>query len=256
MTVLVAMQPTFLPWSGYFDLIEQADHFVYLDTVQFSRQSWQHRNRIRDAQGLSWFSLPVVASHREGTTVSEAKVGSTRVVRKWRATLRQCYARAKARETELPWIDAWLASLREGDSLADINIRFIELVGERFGIATQRSRASDLGAIAGRVDRLVGLCQLFGTDTYLSPPGAVGYLTAERAAFERAGIALRFQSYAHPTYGQCHGPFLPYASVVDLILNEGDAGPAVLRSGRREPITALQLLESLKAYEDRQVPSA
>ena len=76
MTSVAIMQPTFLPWAGYFDLIDQVDHFVYLDTVEFSKQSWQQRNRIKSATGPYWISLPVKFSKTLKTTISELYVDS------------------------------------------------------------------------------------------------------------------------------------------------------------------------------------
>ncbi len=260
MTSLVAMQPTFLAWAGYFDLLDQADQFVYLDSVQFARRSWQQRNRIKTADGFAWLSLPVVASRRAGTTVADAKIGSVDVVRKWRMTLSRSYARARHAREELGWIDGWLGSLREGDSLSDRNIEFIETVCRRFGIDTPRCRARDLGCLDGRVERLISLCRMFGADTYLSPPGSALYLEPERELFDQAGIALMFQNYGHPAYPQPHGPFLSHASIVDLILNEGENAPAVFRSGQRPPVPAdtffaSELFASLKVTDHDAQPT-
>lgn len=240
MTTLAVMQPTFLPWIGYFDLIDQADCFVYLDTVEFSRQSWQQRNRIKTAAGLTWLSLPVAASKTERTTIADARVGPVEAVRKWRSTIAQAYARAGAVSGELPWIDAWLAGLAAGVPLADCNIDFIERACGRLGIATRRHRASDLDGEDGRVERLIGLCRSLGATAYLSPAGAAGYLEGAQGAFRSAGIELLFHAYEHPVYAQCHGAFQTHASVVDLLLNLGDAAAAVMRSGRRPPIPADQ----------------
>ncbi|NQW12293.1 MAG: WbqC family protein [Alphaproteobacteria bacterium] len=250
MTTIAVMQPTFLPWIGYFDLIDRVDRFVYLDTVEFSKQSWQQRNRIKTANGPMWLSLPVQASKTEHTTVADATVGPVDAVRKWRATLAQAYAKAAAVELELGWIDTWLADLEPGRSLAATNIDFIERACERLGIDTPRVRASALGDADDRIERLVALCRELDADTYLSPPGAANYLRDGVAAFRAAGVALMFQAYEHPTYPQGHGAFQSHASVIDLLLNTGSAAGSILRSGRRAAIPASAFLATLTDDDD------
>ena len=256
MTVLVVMQPTFLPWAGFFDLIDQAANFVHLDTVQFSRQSWQQRNRIKTAAGLTWLSLPVDASWTRRTAIVDARIGPVDRIKKWRATLAQAYAGGAGIETDLPWIDAWLASLREGDSLADRNIEFIDRVCDRLQITTPRFRASNLAVSEGhRASRLIDLCRAFSADVYLSPPGAGVYLQSHLSAFEEAGIELVFQRYAHPLYRQRHGAFRSHASVLDLLLNEGDRAAEIFRSGRCAPIPADEFFGTARTDNAAEEPS-
>lgn len=250
MTGIAVMQPTFLPWIGYFDLIDRVDLFVYLDTVEFSKQSWQQRNRIKTANGPMWLSLPVQATKTERTTIAEARIGPVDAVRKWRSTLAQAYAKASAIERELDWIDAWFAELEPGRSLADSNIDFIERVCGRLDIGTPRVRASELDDADDRIERLVGLCREFGADRYLSPPGAAGYLRHGASAFGDAGVALMFQAYEHPVYEQPHGAFQSHASVIDLLLNTGAEAGAIMRSGRRPALPADEFFATLTDDDD------
>ena len=237
------MQPTWLPWIGYFDLIEQVDLFVFLDTVQFCRRSWHCRNRIKTDAGLRWLSMPTRASRLSATTLREARVCPGAQVRKWRMSLALAYADAAARETELPWILDRLDGIEDGAALADVNIGFIEVIARRLGIGTPVVRASALPDADGRVGRLVSLCRHLGATTYVSPPGAVGYLRQDHRAFGDAGLGLVFHRYDHPIYRQCHLPFLSHASVLDLLLNHGDDAADILRTGRRNPIPAADLFD-------------
>jgi len=127
MTSIAIMQPTFLPWAGYFDLIDQADHFVYLDTVEFSKQSWQQRNRIKSAAGPSWLSLPVTFSKTLKTTISEAAVGNLSHFKKTITTMQHAYSKAHCAENNLKWVLEWLSNVKEGQSLSDLNVEFIEM---------------------------------------------------------------------------------------------------------------------------------
>lgn len=236
---IAIMQPTWLPWSGYFDLIDQVDLFVFLDSVQYTSRSWQCRNRVRTRKGLEWLSVPVRASRTEGTTLAEATVlpGRSRV-RKWSRMLEQAYARAPAVDAELPPIIDALRTVRDGESLASVNIRLINRLAKRLEIETPTIRATSLPDFPGRVDRLVDICRHLGADTFVTTPGTAAYIRPERSKFQDVGVALVFHRFDHPVYRQCHAPFMAYASVLDLLLNCGARARAVLRSGQRQPVSA------------------
>lgn len=238
MTIAI-MQPTYLPWLGYFDLISQADVFVFLDSVQFERQSWQQRNRIKTRTGSQWLTIPV--RHSFGQVICDVRIASDR---DWRRqhynSLIASYARAKfwqlyEKELKSLYTIEWAA-------LADLNIHIIGMICSICGVRQNSVRASSLGPIDGRkADALVEVCRRLGGDTYLSPPGALDYLAADEA-FADANISLIFQQYEHPVYQQLHGAFVPYMSAVDLLLNVGPSTAEVVASGRRKPRTASELV--------------
>lgn len=239
------MQPTYLPWIGYFDLMDQVDAFVILDTVQFERQSWQNRNRVRTAQGVKWLTVPV--HHAFGSAITAIRV---RDDAPWRRdhfqTLRHSYARA------LYWreLESDLQSGYEvtSERLQEVNEWFIRRIAQKLGVTLTGAgpggqklvRASTLRSAGQRQDLLVAICRELGADEYLSTRGASAYL-AESDPFPAARIELRYHSYEHPTYRQVHGAFVPYMSAVDLIANEGPAAGDILRSGRRPGIPADEL---------------
>lgn len=236
---VAVMQPTWLPWMGYFDLIDQVDQFVFLDTVQFSKQSWHCRNRIKTSQGSKWISLPVSARFSEGTSLDTAIVHPERRMRKFIKTLRQEYSGAHAFDSEFPALAKHLSSISDNAFLADVNIGFIQFAMERLGISTKTVRTQSLPKFDGRVTRLVEICRLFGADTYVSAPGSADYIGLDGTkCFEEAGINVVFQRYDHPIYPQCGSGFLGFMSIVDLLLNAGEQAGAILRSGHRDPIPA------------------
>lgn len=245
MKTCAIMQPTFLPWAGYFDMIDSVDVFVYLDTVAYSARSWQQRNRIKTPAGLTWLTLPVTASRAAASSIVEAQVAEGADIRKLRSALAHAYARAPHRDAELAWIDAALAAMQPGQSLAEATIGFIEAACQRLAIATPRVRASALPAQDGRTERLAGIAHALDCTHYLAAPGSAAYLQQERPALDAAGIRFAFHAYAHPVWRQLHGPFLSHASVVDLILNEGPGAAAILRSGRIAPVPACEMFARL-----------
>lgn len=246
---VAVMQPTFLPWVGYFDLIDRVDRFVFLDTVPFTRQSWQQRNRIKTATGLQWISLPVIASVEEKTLISEVRLGAVRP-EKIRRAIEQNYARAPFFTALWPRFAPIFDGVVPGALLAEVNIAIIEEVCAILGMETPRLRARDLPPCEGRIERLIALTGALGADTYLSPMGAAGYLAEAPDAFAEAGLKLSFQGYEHPTYPQRFPPFSAGCGILDLLFNAGPDSLPIIRSGRRperEPAAVFAALAEASA---------
>lgn len=236
------MQPTYLPWIGYFDLIDQADVFVFLDTAQFEKQTWQQRNRIRTANGLEWITAPVYIKGRFGQPIRDVSVRTTEFPEKHIRALRQHYGKAPYGSEYLPELELILTSVRSDPSLAGLNVALIRWLADRLGIASRFALASDLTAEGQRSTRLVAILKALGATRYLSPRGSADYLREDRRIFEMAGIPIAVQNYAHPEYCQRYRPFEPGASAIDLLFNEGPAAAAIMRSGRRPSLTLDQVV--------------
>ena len=229
------MQPTFLPWVGYFDLIDQVDVFVFLDTVQFEKQSWQQRNRVRAASGLEWLTVPVLISGRFGQLIQDVKIKNGSFPEKQLRTLRQHYAGCPHYSTHVQALEDIFESARSHLSLARLNIELVRVLAGVLGIRTKLALASELHATGRRSERVVSILREVGADAYVSPRGALEYLVQDRGAFQAAGISVVLQAYTHPQYEQRYRPFEPGASVVDLIFNCGSAAASIMRSGRGTP---------------------
>ena len=227
MKILAAHQPQYLPWLGYFDKMDQADVFVLLENVQFKKNEWQNRNRIRTADGWQWLTVPV--RHRFPQTIAEVEIDiRTMWRRKHLQALRQNYGKAPHVEALMPLLEAALES--PGSHLAALNIGLIDLVTGILGIDTPTVLGSDVLAGEDPNARLIDLCRELAADTYLSGAGAHEYLDVD--AFVAAGIEVRFQAFEHPVYAQRYQPFEPCLSVIDLVMNCGMESLSVIRSGR------------------------
>lgn len=247
MTRVAIMQPTWLPWIGWFDLMDQVDHFVLLDDVAFSRQSWQQRNRVKLPGGLHWLTVPVRTAGRLGAPIGDIEIADPRFFTRHVRTIEQGYAGAPGLGRVRPALRALTA---DWTLLVDANLALVDLLRGWLDVHTPMTRASRLGGAGDRVERLVALCRQLGADTYVTPPGALAYLATEAAPFAAAGIEVVVHAYAHPTYAQPHPPFAPYASAIDLVLSEDERAPAVMRSGRRAPVP---LAEALAARQETAV---
>ena len=233
MTRLAIMQPTFLPWLGYFALIEQADVFVFLDDVQFSKQSWQSRNRLKGPEGEVLVSLPV-ARKPSKPLIKDAKLADTGFEVKLAKTVRSLLGRAPYGALVAEIVDQALTLRDQG--LSAVNRAIIAAITGAAGIDTRLLLASETGVPGGeKSERLLALCRALGADAYLSPVGSYAYLAAGNP-FAGSEVTLEFQHFAHPTYPQLFGPFQSHLSALDALAHVGPQGfRALVRSGIHPP---------------------
>ena len=215
--ILAAHQPQYLPWLGYFDKMARADRFVLLDTVQYKKNEWQNRNRIRGAAGWQWLTVPVHA--RFPARVDAVLADETAPWRrKHAATLGQAYARAAHRDEVLPALERFLQ--RPLERLAEINLEAIRLLASLLEVQTETILASTLSGIPEGPDaRLIALCRRFGADCYLAGAGGRDYMDME--AWRRAGIEVVFQEFRGPVYDQGRAGFEANLSAVDFLMHCG-----------------------------------
>ena len=205
---LAAVQSSYLPWKGYFDLIHAVDEFVLFDDAQYTRRDWRNRNRIKTCDGPLWLTIPV------------SDPGWAE--RHWK-TIENAYARAPHFRTYAGRLSALYHETRR-ERLSEINRAFIEALCHVLGIRSRLSWSMDYRMGEGRTQRLVALCEQAGADCYVSGPSARAYLDEEM--FQRAGITLQFFDYSgYPEYEQLHPPFDHHVSVLDLLFSVGPDAP-------------------------------
>ena len=216
---LVINQPTFLPWLGYFDLINKADSFIALNTVQFSRQSWQQRNRIKTPNGVVWLTVPVQRSF--GEKILDVKINySTDWQYKHLKTIEQSYKKTPFFEKVFPMLEEIYNTSPK--FLVDLNVLIIKEVCTYLNIKTALVCAHEIPIEKHeKVPYVLDLCDYMHTKTYLN--GAAGKKLYDPKDFEERKINLVFHDYHHPVYNQLHGEFVPYLSIVDALCNCGSS---------------------------------
>ena len=221
MKTCVIMQPTYLPWSGYFNLMAHADAFVFLDDVQFSRRSWQTRNRILLNGNEVMLTVPVQSSDRDQTRVRDVRTASGPWPRKHFASLTQAYSNAAFGRELLALISAAYESLDSATHLATFNRNLIVLLAQALAIDKPLLNASELKCSGHRSEHLLNICLTVGCDEYLSPVGSAEYLAEDDFA-SNGRVSLRFQSYVPAPYPQPKTKiFVSHLSVVDVIAHHG-----------------------------------
>jgi hypothetical protein len=232
MSLIAIMQPTYLPWLGYFAMIDRADRFVLLDNVQFARRSWQSRNQIKTANGPQWLSVPVFSGGKRDQLIREVDIERGRDfphahVRALELNYRKTPFYGRYAERPAAELTA------ERAKLCDLTSGLIRWLCGEFGIETPITSASSLAAEGSKADRLANICAELGAKAYLSAPGSQDYIE-ESDAFEQAGIAVHYHHYEHPSYPQPYGDFLPFMSAVDLLFNCGPESLSIIRGGVKD----------------------
>jgi hypothetical protein len=230
--IVTIHQPEHMPWLGFLDKVSCADLFVVLDTVQFRKNYFQNRNRIRTPGGWAWITVPVRRPRQ--VPISEVRIdfeGDRR--QRYLNVLENAYRRA-------PWFDGLQPVVRglldgQGDRLVTVNMRIINFLLEYLGIDTPLVLASELGLplTVGGTEVNHAIAVAVGATTYLSGPSGRAYLDVR--TFDESGIRVAFHEFRHPQYRQVQGDFLPAMSAIDLLFNEGPRSRDILRGGCLEP---------------------
>ena len=223
MTIVAIMQPTYLPYLGYFELIAQSDVFVLLDDVQFERRSWQSRNRIFGAAGEVTLTVPVKKHARE-TLIRDVEIAYDQA---WTQKHLDSMAHAyRARPHGAEAFDFLAEQLRaEPVQLAALNQAIIVEASHRLGIETRIVSASDSVFDGKRSEHLLQICRAFDATGYLSTAGSSDYLEAD-GVFAKAGLPVRYHSHTPRPYPQGRADFTPFMAFIDAVANLGWGGLA------------------------------
>jgi hypothetical protein len=220
------LQPGYLPWLGFFEQLYRTDVFVIYDDVQYDRNGWRNRNRIKTASGPAWLTVPVHASFSQGITVDQVKIDNTREwEKKHLLSIQQNYSRALFYRDYASLFEE--AFSREWEYLVDLDLYFILKLKDCLGIGDRKIvRSSGLGITGDRIGRLIKICRHFGADVFYEGQSGSSYIDKEE--FLKEGITVEFQDYKHPVYRQLHGEFVAQLSVVDLLFNHGTKSLGIL----------------------------
>lgn len=210
-------QPEHMPWLGFFHKIAKVDKLVILNNVQFSKNYFQNRNKVRTPEGWTWLTVPVNRSIE--TLIKDVTIAyDQRWKKKWLDTIYYTYKKT-------PYFDRYFEGLsnliNEGwGKLSDLNIALLSFLSAFLNIRTEFVLASELNVNGNGSNLLLNICSALGADSYLSGISGKEYLDLKK--FQNADIEVIFQEFQHPIYKQMHEPFIPCMSVIDLLFNHGD----------------------------------
>jgi hypothetical protein len=231
----VILQPSYIPWRGYFHQIQKADVFVFYDDVQYDAHGWRNRNRIKTPSETRWLTIPVrLRDHCTDHTPIHAveTCVSAGWHRKHLSTLRQNYRKAPYFSRYVPLLESWYSE--PSRYLADFTIRQTIDIASVLGISKTRFiRSSSLGIEGVKTERLIKILRHLGATHYISGPAAGSYL--DEPALASAGIQLEYMQYDYPVYPQLYGTFDSRVSILDLLFTTGPEAAMYIWDSMRTP---------------------
>jgi WbqC-like protein family len=225
---IAVVQSNYIPWRGYFDLINSVDEFILYDDVQYTIRDWRNRNIIKTSSGPLWLTIPVEVKGKYFQKIKDTRIIDPTWGRKHWASIKHSYSRAKYFPMQKDLFEE-LYSRADDKLLSHINYRFIIAICRILGINTTISWSMDYNLTGDKTERLVHLCQQAGATAYLSGPSAKAYLNED--LFSNEGIAVSYMDYSgYREYTQLYPPFQSQVSVIDLIFNEGPDATNYMKS--------------------------
>lgn len=212
-----AHQPAYLPWLGYFDKIARSDVFIYLDTVQFEKNSFTNRNKVKTSNGECWLTIPLKMKGHTSMIMSQMHIDNSQPWQKKHLnTIIANYKKAPFYNEIMPLIEKFYTT--EYEFLSDYCYAYLKVWLERFQIKTPIVKSSSLNITASKSDLVLALCQSQHADQYLS--GALGKDYLDVNAFNEQGISIEFQNYQPKPYPQLwKTEFIPYLGIIDYAMN-------------------------------------
>jgi hypothetical protein len=218
---VVILQPSYIPWRGYFDQIRRADLFIFYDDVQYDKHGWRNRNQIKTHQGKQWLTVPV---HTKGVTMG-TPIRDVRIdwSKPWAKnhlkSLTFAYSKAPCLKEYVPLLESFYE--RRDKFLADFTIETSMILARELGLTSTRfMRSSELPDIQGqKTDRVIHILKRVGATHYICGPSASSYMEPEK--FDHAGITFEYMEYEYPEYSQLYPPYDPFVSILDLMFMMG-----------------------------------
>jgi len=221
------LQSNYIPWKGYFDLINMVDEFILYDEVQYTKNDWRNRNLIKTQQGLKWLTIPV-RQESLGQLIQDTKIIDKRWGKKHWGAIVASYAKSKYfKDYRDIFEELYLNNDEEYLSL--VNYKFIKVVNSILGIQTKIRWSSEFDLVDGQTERLIQICKDCNATEYLSGPAAKDYFNDDIAKQEN--IKVSWMDYSGYTeYDQRFPPFEHGVTILDLIFNEGSNAMKYMKS--------------------------
>ncbi len=223
------IQSNYIPWKGYFDIINSSDIFIIYDDAQYTRRDWRNRNIIKTPRGREWLTVPVETKGAYTAPINTIRAAGKEWAEKHWKTIKRNYSKTRYFSNYSGLFESIYSSLEDYEYLTDINIRLIKAVSSITGFKTEIKDSRDFNLSGDSNGRLISMCLESGADEYISGPSAAAYIDENR--FREAGITLKWMDYSgYPEYPQLYPPFDHCVTILDLLFNTGDDAPLYMKS--------------------------
>ncbi len=225
---IAILQSNYIPWKGYFDLINQVDEFILYDDMQYTRNDWRNRNLIKSSTGIQWLTIPVKNKGKRLQKISETEIANPNWGKKHWKTLVINYSKAPYFNHYKEIFEPLYLNNKE-QNLSQINYLFLTAINKILNINTTILWSSDFNVIGKKTERLVAICRDTEANEYISGPAAKSYM--DETLFTDANITISWMDYSnYPSYPQLNPPFEHGVSILDLIFNQGSNSAKYMKS--------------------------
>lgn len=225
MKKVAILQSNYIPWKGYFDMIAAVDEFIIYDDMQYTKNDWRNRNKIKTPKGVEWLTIP--AGQDISRLIKDVELPGFRWQTKHWKTLVSNYGKSPYFDDVAEWLEPLYLS-QHYTNLSSLNCQFIRRICKFLNIETKISHSWDYDLMEGKSERLVDLCVQAGATEYISGPAAKNYL--EEQLFSSKSVELKWFDYSgYPQYSQLWGEFTHEVSILDLLFNCGESAPEYMK---------------------------
>ena len=219
--MIVISQPTYLPWIGYFSLIDASEYFIFLDDVQFDARSWQQRNRIAINGNVNYLTLPVIKKGLREQLINKTNIINNEVFEKHLLKIKHAYAKTKFFEEYFPKIETILSNCKDIKNLSEINIFIIKEISKILNLRCNFQKSSDLNCPGKRSLKLINICHKLKKSEYIINEGAKNYIKEDIDEFKKNNIKLYIIKNNEAPYKQLNKNFIEKLSIIDVLFNKG-----------------------------------
>lgn len=227
-------QPTYLPWIGYFSFLNKASEIVFLDDVQFSKRSWQQRNRILSNGESKYLTIPVISKGRREQMIKDVKIYEKNFFRKHLMIIEHNYKKTEYFKEYFELLKSLNSQIENLEFLSEINILLIKEICMILNIKVKFSKSSSLNIQKKRSHKIVEICNLKLKKQLLSNEGTINYINHDKKIFEENDINVNFFKYDTIKYKQTSKIFIKELSILDLIFNEGPNSINIIKKGLKK----------------------
>ncbi len=219
--MIVISQPTYLPWIGYFSLINAADHFIFLDDVQFDSRSWQQRNRILINGNVNYLTVPVIKKGLSKQLINNTTIASNDVFKKHLLKIKHAYSKTKYFKEYYPKIENIITKCNNMINLSEINIHIIKEITKILNLKCEFTNSSELDCPGKRSLKLINICNKLKKNDYLINEGSKKYVNEDISLFKKNNIKIYTIKYNDVYYEQFNDVFVKKLSIIDVLFNKG-----------------------------------
>jgi len=228
--IITIHQPNYIPWLGFFHKLLISDVYVSFDDVQFEKNSYNNRNKIKTSQGDCWLTVPIITKGKsKETLINNAKIDHKQNwAKKHLKTIQTNYSKSQFYEDYILFFEETYN--KNWDTLSMLNMHILTWLLKELKIDIEVVLSSEIKDKKGKKDKLVfDICKILDADIYISGTLGKEYLNIDD--FNKKGINVYFQDYKHPIYSQLWGNFIPNMSIIDLLFNYGKESKKIITQG-------------------------